>query len=672
MIVRELIALFGIEIDAKSVKKVDDAVDKVGKRVKKVGKETDTTIKRFEKGVANVGRLVAGSIFVAGFARAATAVVGFASDAEETLNLVRETFGENASDVEAWSARVAKELGRSEFLMREMAGTLGAVLNPMMDGNTQAAAEMSTGLAELAVDLASFFNAAESDVLVALRAGIIGEAEPMRRFGVVLLESTLQAFALAQGITKTVKSMTIAEKTTLRYNFILSQTVNAQGDAARTADAFANSARAASDAIKDLATRIGNRLLPVATRFVRWVRDATRGMVEVSQKTNILEATLLTLAAALAVVAIMMLAPFLPFLITAAKVVVAIGAITLAVDELITFFTGGKTVIAEFIDELLGIGAAQDFLDNLNAGWKEMHGWWVKLTSIGENLGATIFDFFGGKPPDFGAPPTTRGARAVGPGIGSAVVTARKGSTGRDLRLKRARELEEKRRLTQSDRRNLVRLEGKDPDQLSKREQRKLSDLQTKRSTGGRLEREQLTRRERLELSRITDKVEQPRRETAAERRQREGRVRALGAGASSSTVRGLREFGEGATAFRGEEARRRREEARKKREDAGFQRREEARQRAAIVPLGFGAQGREDVAAQRRERRTDASFRAQQEFARAPATGVSNVTSSTIRIEPHITINEATNPEAVERAVQRGINNAVADASAATARGVR
>lgn len=354
MIVRELIAILGIKLDDSDVKKVDNQVTRFGDRMQKLG------------------QIVGGTIFLAGLARAGAAVVGFASDAEETLNLVRETFGANAADVEAWSTRVAKDVGRSEFLMREMAGTLGAVLTPLMQGNTQASADMSTGLATLAVDLGSFFNAAESDVLVALRAGIVGEAEPLKRFGIVMLESTLQAFALAQGITKSVKSMSIAEKTTLRYNFILDQTVIAQGDAARTADGYANATRAAADGVKDLATRIGTRLLPVATRFMVWTRDAARSLVEVTQKSNIVESALLVLAGALGVVGVMMLAPFLPFLITAAKVLLIIGAITIVTDELITFFKGGKTVIGEFIDAMFGLGSAQLLLDSLKTGWEIM------------------------------------------------------------------------------------------------------------------------------------------------------------------------------------------------------------------------------------------------------------------------------------------------------------
>lgn len=669
MIVRELIAVLGIELDDRDVKKVDGAVSK------------------FEGRMQDVGRAIGGTIFLAGLARAAGAVVRFASDAEETLNLVRETFGANAAEVEAWSLTVAKEVGRSEFLMREMAGTLGAVLTPMMEGNTQASADMSTSLATLAVDLGSFFNAAESDVLIALRAGIVGETEPMRRFGVVMLESTLQAFALAQGITKTVKSMSIAEKTTLRFQFIMSQTSIAQGDAARTADGFANASRAAADGIKDLATRIGGQLLPVASRFMVWARDSARSLTEVFQKTNILQSGLIVLAGALAVAGVLLLAPFVGFLVVAAKVIAVVAVLTAVGDELITLFKGGTTVIGEFIDSMFGIGATQVVIDAIKDGWVlmgeamddsiiKLGEWRGAMESDMEAAGAAVFDFTsdfqsdmavageafdsffddvakrfpafaegmssaGKAIGDFGADASkTLGTAlsdigkatglagaggvlsnafsadtfnelrtrrtAVGQGIDSASVGARRGSTSARLRLSRARQLEDRRRLTGADRKNLARLEAKDTgtlkgENLSESERRQLSGLRTKRSTGRRLESEKLTKDQQLELSRITD--------PAVERRQR------------------------------------------------------------ATVNLS-ATERRQSVEAAERQAVT---ARRPREFARATA-ATAPATQSVMAptINANITINEATNPDAVTRAVNKGIADAVADAGAAVARGVR
>ena len=559
MIVRELIAVLGIDLDDRDVRKVDNAVS------------------GFEGRMQKVGKFIGGSLFLAGFARLAGATVSLASDAEETLNVIRETFGANAAEVESWSTRVAKEVGRSEFLLREMAGSLGAVLTPMMEGNTEASADMATSLSALAVDLASFFNTSEDDALIALRSGLVGSTEPLLRYGANLQVASLQQFALTKGITKSVQTMTQAEKTALRYEAIMHFTAQAQGDAARTADGYANASRAAADGVKDLATRIGTRLLPVATRFMMWARDAARSLVEVTQKTYFLEAALIVMAAGLGVVALMMLAPFVPFLIIAAKVALAIGAIIIVVDELLTFFSGGKTVIGEFIDELFGIGAAQELLDNLNAGWDEMYGWWQKLLGLGDELGGKLFDWFGDKRPNMSAP-TTGGVRhAVGASIDSEYVTSRKGSTGRDLRLKRAAELDAKRR------------SGK-----------------------------KLTRLESLEMSRITDKGGEFRRESAVAARQR----RMKGEWSASLSGRGGEGQGLSAAAKRQQEF------------NAGFARHQEER-------------------AYKTDRGGDSQLHS-------------------VKIDAPIAIYEAHNPEVIHKAVQRGIAAAVADAGAATARGSR
>ncbi len=510
----------------------------------------------------------------------------------------------------------------------------------------------------------------------------------MRRFGVVMLESELAAFALAQGITKSTKKMSTAEKTVLRFNFIMAKTVTSQGDAARTANEYANASRAAADGVKDLATRIGGQLLPVATRFMVWARDASRSLVEVFQKTNILQSGLIVLAGALGLMAVLLLAPFLPFLITAAKVIVIIAAITAVGDEFITLFKGGTTVIGEFIDSMFGIGATQVVIDAIKDGWVlmgeamddsiiKLGEWRGAMESDMEAAGAAVFDFTsdfqsdmavageafdsffddvakrfpafaegmstaGKAIGDFGADASkTLGTAlsdigkatglagagdvlsnafsadtfnelrtrrtAVGEGIGSASVGARRGSTSARLRLGRARELEDRRRLTGADRRNLARLEAKDTgvfkgENLSESERRQLSGLRAKRSTGRRLESEKLTKNQQLELSRITD--------PAVERRQR------------------------------------------------------------ATVNLS-ATERRQSVEAAERQAVTASRPR---EFARATvaaAPPAQSVMAPQINVGG-ITITEANDPDATRRVVNKALEDAVADAGAALARGTK
>lgn len=284
-----------------------------------------------------------------GFGAVVKGMIGLASDANETSNILEQVFGRDGmARVQEWASVTGKEIGRSQFTMRDYAGQLGAMLEPMT-GSAEKAEKMSTDLSKLSVDLASFFNTADDDALLALKSGIAGEVEPLRRYGVVLLDATLQEFAHSKGITKKFQAMTVAEKTELRYQYIMAKTTKAQGDAARTADGFANSSRALKDAFKDLGTMAGQRLLPVANKLIVWGRDAIKMFGEVSSQSSIVEASVLTLAGAfVALNASTLGALIMPALL--------IAGIALAIDELMTMMKGGKTIIGDWLDSWGGIG----------------------------------------------------------------------------------------------------------------------------------------------------------------------------------------------------------------------------------------------------------------------------------------------------------------------------
>lgn len=237
-----------------------------------------------------------------GVAAAAMAAAGLyainaASDFNETSNVIQASFGDAADEVEAWAKTQAQAMGRSTQQMRKFGGEMQAMLSPMM-GSREAASGMSTSLSQLAVDLGSFFNVADDDALRALKSGITGEMEPLKRFGIVMNETSLQAFAFARGISKSVSEMGIAEKTALRYEFILSRTKLAQGDAAKTADGFANATKGLKGAFEDLTVSVGQELLPAAESFVAWGRDVLKTLTNVSPQTRHVAVRMAVLATA--------------------------------------------------------------------------------------------------------------------------------------------------------------------------------------------------------------------------------------------------------------------------------------------------------------------------------------------------------------------------------------
>jgi hypothetical protein len=390
-----------------------------------------------------LGKLVA----AAGIGQVLRTVVQLASDANETGNVLEQVFGaQGGAQVKSWSETASSALGRSRFQLQEFAGGLGAILDPMVQNRAKAQA-MSTTLSTLAVDLGSFFNATDEDALAALRSGISGESEPLKRFGIVMQDATLQEYAHTQGINKKLTAMNVAEKTELRYQFILARTKSAQGDAARTAGGFANSSKALKGSLRDLGTEMGVAVMPTLERMVAGASKAVALFKEWTKGTSVLQSAMVVLGAAAVALGASMLAPF---------VVPAAAAIALIfiIDELWNMFRGGKSVIGDYIEAVGGLGTVDEIVRNHAAGvdilaesWRNLWtdadpsrlqdqiGWFGELELVGERLynlyarlGTAIADFFSQLPGIGGAAHgqqrvLSSSERTVGRGVGAGLMT---------------------------------------------------------------------------------------------------------------------------------------------------------------------------------------------------------------------------------------------------------
>ena len=215
-----------------------------------------------------------GALATAG-AAAATAVAGvsvasvkLASDLTEVQNVVDVTFGDNAAVIEDWAKSARDAYGLSTLAAKQYTGTLGAMLKSM--GLTDdAVLQMSTDMVGLAGDFASFYNLDAADAFYKIRAGISGETEPLKELGINMSVANLEAYALSQGITKTYKEMDQAEQATLRYNYLMSVSADAQGDFVRTQDSLANQMRIATLQVQEMGAAIGSALLPTATEALK-------------------------------------------------------------------------------------------------------------------------------------------------------------------------------------------------------------------------------------------------------------------------------------------------------------------------------------------------------------------------------------------------------------------
>ena len=178
----------------------------------------------------------------------------------EVENVVDVAFGSMADKAYEFASTATEQYGLSELAAKQYAGTMMAMLNST--GVAQdAAAEMSTTLAGLAGDLASFYNISTDEAFMKLRSAIAGETEPMRQLGVNMTVATLESYALSQGITKSWQSMTQAEQAMLRYNYLMSATAQQQGDYARTINSFANQWRLLTLNVQQFSATIGQGLI---------------------------------------------------------------------------------------------------------------------------------------------------------------------------------------------------------------------------------------------------------------------------------------------------------------------------------------------------------------------------------------------------------------------------
>jgi len=190
-----------------------------------------------------------------------------AINAEELQSAFNYSFGAMAETMNTWARDTGDALGRSTQLMQQMGFTFNQLFIQAAP-TRQAAADLSAQFALLALDLSSFFNVTESDALEKLRAGLIGEAEPLRTFGVFLNDALVTAKALEMGLGDLTGALTEQDKILARAAIIMEQTSAAQGDLARTADSAANQQRALQAEWQELSVTVGETLLPIVQELV--------------------------------------------------------------------------------------------------------------------------------------------------------------------------------------------------------------------------------------------------------------------------------------------------------------------------------------------------------------------------------------------------------------------
>lgn len=338
MIVRELLAIFGLDYDGK------------GQR------QAERGIARLTQQANMLQNVFATALQATAVAAPFVLLTKLASDAQENLNLLQVVFKESAGDVVEWSNQVAGEVGRSKYTLRELASEFGGLVGAMV-GPGEQAARMSMQLSRLAVDLSSLRNISEQESLRVLQSALAGETEAIKRFGVDLTVAAQEAESLRLGFGK-YQTLTKEQKAQVRYNILMRDLAFVAGDAANTMYQLANSGRAFRDQLKDIGTEIGFFLLPQIEEFLADLRGIGGQQAKNAEAFRQWAADTNLAKAALLGVGLIVGALLIPVLAKVAPLLLVFAAFALIMDDVITTFEGGNSVFGTF----------SQWLDKLDSG----------------------------------------------------------------------------------------------------------------------------------------------------------------------------------------------------------------------------------------------------------------------------------------------------------------
>ena len=294
----------------KKLKTVIEVVDKYSKELKDFSKkinETNDELKKlqdnFVEGSEGARKLtdslgmikkvgVAAAVFYVGnkIKELGTFAIESASKMDELANVTQQVFESSTKEIEQWARTIDKEVGRSIYQMQNFASVYGSMFKGA-GFDTSFFKQISKDLATFTADFSSFFNVTDDEAFTAIKGALTGETEALKRYGLILNDTTMAEYALSKGIKEKWQELDTATKMQLRYNKLMEMTTYIQGDASRTIDGYANSLKKAEGLIDNIATAIGHKLLPFATDVVHMfngIAEAIDNMLSKKSETDYL------------------------------------------------------------------------------------------------------------------------------------------------------------------------------------------------------------------------------------------------------------------------------------------------------------------------------------------------------------------------------------------------
>lgn len=334
-------------------KNIADGLDKFGDKSTEVGKTLTTRI-------------------TAPILAAGAAAFKFGSDIEDAFGATDQIFKDSAEEVKKWADELESYYGIAESEALEYANTMGAMLQNIGGLTEEEAAKQSATLIELAGDLTAMFGGTTESAVQALTGALKGNNSMLDNYGMGVNEATIKTKALEMGLIAEGEQLDLAGKQAATLALIMEQTADAQGQAGREAEGASGSMRALVTELKNLATDIGEVLLPIITPFIAKLKEIVAGFGELSPKAQKTIVVIAGIAAAIG-----------PLLIILGKMATGLSSIiTLiggagGVSAVIAALTGPIGIAIVAITAIIAIIVSlyktnEEFRDNVKAIWEQI------------------------------------------------------------------------------------------------------------------------------------------------------------------------------------------------------------------------------------------------------------------------------------------------------------
>lgn len=258
----------GGEIEAlgDAAKKATPQIEDIGDETEQAGEEAKKAKTKFKDFGDTANNLsfakLKSSLLSLGIGQILKTSITSAMNAVESESLFETSLGGYANEAREWSQELSGSLGLDPYALRKNVGVLYNMTTSM--GLTKDASyQLSTGLVQLGEDMASFYNLSSEEAFNKLRSGITGETEPLKQLDIIIDEATVKQYAYKTGIAEAGTELSNQQKVLARYQAILAQTSNAQGNLARTIDSPANQLRMTLNDLQNASTEFGMALIPV-------------------------------------------------------------------------------------------------------------------------------------------------------------------------------------------------------------------------------------------------------------------------------------------------------------------------------------------------------------------------------------------------------------------------